>query len=92
MEDTAKTPGPAGYNAEKPKKSAPSFSMPGRTNLPTGKKIMNAAASDLLPQGVGHKSPAPGDHNVETVRANKPSAPGYTMGRRHSEYTTHLIA
>jgi hypothetical protein len=37
------------------------------------------------------KKPGPGAHSPEKVYVNKPSAPKYTLGSKHSEYITPLI-
>ena len=38
-----------------------------------------------------NKRPGPGSHSPEKVYANKPRAPKFSMGIRHSEYLTPLI-
>ena len=37
------------------------------------------------------KKPGPGAHSPEKVVANKPRAPQYSLGSKHSEYITPLI-
>ena len=37
------------------------------------------------------KKPGPGAYSPEKVTVNKPSAPGFSMGIRHSEYVAPLI-
>ena len=37
------------------------------------------------------KKPGPGAHSPEKVVVNKPRAPQYTLGVKHSEYITQLI-
>lgn len=38
-----------------------------------------------------HKIPGPGSHSPEKVYANKPCAPKFSMGIKHSDYLTPLI-
>jgi hypothetical protein len=76
--DMAKAPGPGTYQvpgAESVKKKAPSYTMQGRTFMPTDQS----------------KKPGPGAHSPEVVIMNKPRAPAYSLGSKHSEYITPLI-
>eukprot|EP00043_Microstomoeca_roanoka_P020897 m.254408 g.254408 ORF g.254408 m.254408 type:complete len:251 (+) comp18013_c0_seq1:114-866(+) len=74
--DNRKTPGPGTYNVtDAVKKKAPAFSMTGRTEMPGDKT----------------SKPGPGAHSPEKVTMHKTRAPAFSMGVRHSEYTTPLI-
>lgn len=94
-EDLAKTPGPGRYHAvpqityaTKP----PAYSMLGRSFMPGGK--MESAyefyihSSNLLDST---KKPGPGAYSPENVYLNKPAAPNFSLGIRHSEFETPLI-
>ena len=37
------------------------------------------------------KKPGPGAHRPENVKINKPIAPQYSLGVRHSEFTCPII-
>jgi hypothetical protein len=77
--DLAQTPGPAAYGSVHPStnKFKPSeYSMQGRTKMLQDKTIV----------------PGPGAYNPENVTVNKPHNARITMGIRHSEYITPLIA
>ena len=77
-EDLAKSPGPGRYNIVAPdvySKRSPAYSMLGRNYIP--EKSTN--------------TPGPGAYSPEKVTLNKPSAPKYSMGIRHSEYISPLI-
>lgn len=75
-DDSKKTPGPGTYKLSlKTKRSAPAYSMTSRSTMP----------------GDSTTKPGPGAHSPEKVTIDKKRAPGYSMGVRHSEYTTPLI-
>jgi len=80
-EDLAKTPGPAHYDVTNPNiyhTKRPVYTLVGRTSLP----------------GDATKKPGPGSHNIqESVAYLRRPQPGrHTIGVRHSEYITPLIA
>ncbi|XP_071792116.1 ciliary microtubule associated protein 1A-like [Asterias amurensis] len=78
-EDLSKTPGPGTYRVVEPsiyKKRDPLYSMTGRNTMP----------SDST------QKPGPGGHCPEKVIINKPQAPKFSFGVRHSEYTTPMIS
>jgi len=76
-DDLAKTPGPGKYNAsaEPIKTKPPAYSLQGRTYVPADNT----------------KKPGPGTHSPERVTVHKGKAPSYSMGVKHSDYTTPLI-
>lgn len=77
-EDLAKTPGPGNYRTVDPvvyKKRDPAYSMNQRSYMP----------------GDSTQKPGPGAHSPEKVYINKPSAPNFSLGIRHSEFITPLI-
>lgn len=77
-EDLAKTPGPGNYRTVCPsitKRKAPAYSMNSRNFMP----------------GDSTQKPGPGAHSPEKVVANKPTAPRFSLGIRHSEFITPLI-
>ena len=98
-EDLAKTPGPGRYNGVDPNvsgKKAPGYSMLGRSYMPGGKSIgpyifciVLTFFHPLLVDST--KKPGPGAHKPEGVTCNKPKAPSFSLGIRHSEYITPLI-
>eukprot|EP00055_Hartaetosiga_balthica_P009980 m.41088 g.41088 ORF g.41088 m.41088 type:complete len:258 (+) comp6978_c0_seq2:87-860(+) len=70
------SPAPGSYSASLcNKKLAPSFSMSGRTYMPDA----------------GTETPGPGQHALQRVDVTKSKAPAFSMGVKHSEYTTALI-
>ncbi|XP_056374009.1 outer dense fiber protein 3-like protein 2 isoform X2 [Hyla sarda] len=77
-EDLAFTPGPAHYNQTDNNsymKRGPAFSILGRHQTSKAESVL----------------PGPGAHSPEKVAIHKCKAPAYSMGIRHSEYTTPLI-
>jgi len=77
-EDLSKTPGPGQYNAVEPDKIRTrnaQYSLQGRSYMP----------------GDNTRKPGPGAHKPEAVRINKPQAPTYSLGIRHSEYVSPLL-
>ncbi|CAK8692727.1 unnamed protein product [Clavelina lepadiformis] len=77
-EDLAKTPGSARYSIVDPnmyRKRAPRYSMLARRYMPGDKTT----------------KPGPGAHYPEMVSINRPRAPHFSTGIRHSEYITPLI-
>lgn len=78
VEDLAKTPGPALYSvAEKntKRRQAPCYSMLARRYMPGDKTT----------------KPGPGAYHPETVSYNRPRAPQFSMGIRHSEFVTPFV-
>jgi len=74
--DNQKTPGPGTYNVSTSnRRRAAAYSMGSRTEMPTDKT----------------QSPGPGSHTPERVTMHKKRAPAFSMGVKHSEYTTPLI-
>lgn len=77
-EDLARTPGPGAYGVTQPdiyKNKPPGYSMTAKNHQP----------------GDTTQKPGPGAHSPERVYANKRSAPRFSFGIRHSEYTAPLI-
>lgn len=76
-DDLAKSPGPGKYNvaADAVKSRTPAYSLQGRTYVP----------------GDSTKKPGPGTHSPEKVNMTKRNGPSYSMGVKHSDYTTPLI-
>ena len=77
-EDLAKAPGPGRYHAMEPnryKGKAPQYSMLGRSYMP----------------GDSTKKPGPDVYRPEDVCINKPEAPKFSLGIRHSEFVTPVI-
>jgi len=76
-DDLAKTPGPGKYTSsvEGVKERKPAYSLQGRTYVPADNT----------------KKPGPGTHSPEKVAVHKKHAPAFSMGVRHSDYTTPLI-
>jgi len=77
-EDLAKTPGPGRYQTVDPstyKRKSPAYSMLQRNFMP----------------GDSTQKPGPGAHSPEKVELNKPVAPKFSLGIRHSEFVTPLI-
>lgn len=77
-EDLAKTPGSAKYSIVDPnsyRKRAPCYSMLARRYMPGDKT----------------QKPGPGAYYPEMVSINRPRAPQFSTGIRHSEYITPLI-
>lgn len=77
-EDLQKTPGPGNYNivsAGKYKQESPHYSMLGRNVMP----------------GDSTNKPGPGAHKPEMVKLNRPQAPGYSFGIKHTPYEAPLI-
>ncbi len=72
------TPGPGNYNVVIPgkyKQEPPHYSMLGRNVMPGDTTV----------------KPGPGSHSPEKVIINKPIAPGYSFGIRHTQYEAPLI-
>lgn len=77
-EDLSRTPGPGTYRVIEPfvyKDRSPLYSMTGRNMLPSD----------------GTRKPGPGAHSPEKVYMTRRSAPQYSFGILHSEYTAPLI-
>ncbi|KAM9292265.1 protein CIMAP1D-like [Gastrophryne carolinensis] len=77
-EDLASTPGPAHYHQTDNNlylRKGPAYSMLGRHQI---------AKSQIT-------TPGPGAYSPEKVTKNKGRAPAFSIGIRHSEYTTPLI-
>jgi len=79
FEDLSRTPGPGAYKVTEPsiyKTKPPGYSMAPRTNM----------------VGDTSQKPGPGAHHPEMhYNAIKRSAPGYSFGIRHSQYSGPLI-
>lgn len=45
----------------------------------------------FAPIAAGYKIPGPGSHSPEKVYVNKPCAPKFSMGIKHSDFLTPLI-
>ncbi|XP_027048877.1 outer dense fiber protein 3-like isoform X3 [Pocillopora damicornis] len=74
-EDLKKTPGPGTYEVTHPntsRKRMPAYTMNGRNYMPTDTTL----------------KPGPGQHSPEKVVYNKPTAPKFSFGIRHSDYMT----
>jgi hypothetical protein len=68
------------------KERKPAYSLQGRTYVPAGDFLIpRAHSSDNT------KKPGPGTHSPEKVAVHKKHAPAFSMGVRHSDYTTPLI-
>lgn len=77
-EDLSRTPGPCAYGVTHPeiyKTKTPSYSMTARNTAP----------------GDTTQKPGPGAHSPERVYVTKRSAPKFSFGIRHSQYTAPLI-
>ncbi|KAK3770859.1 hypothetical protein RRG08_036459 [Elysia crispata] len=77
-EDLSRTPGPGTYNTTIPnvyKNAPPQYSMTSRNVMP----------------GDSTLKPGPGAHSPENVYVTKKSAPRFTLGIRHSQYTAPMI-
>nr|AGI41309.1 outer dense fiber protein 3 [Cerebratulus lacteus] len=77
-EDLQKTPGPGSYQVTDPniyKSRAPYYTLSGRDTTPRDNT----------------KKPGPGAHSPEKVCITIKTAPAYSFGIRHSEYTAPLI-
>ncbi|XP_015776794.1 PREDICTED: outer dense fiber protein 3-like [Acropora digitifera] len=74
-EDLKKTPGPGTYEVTHPntnRRQMPAYTMNGRNYMPEDTTL----------------KPGPGQHSPEKVVYNKPTAPKFSFGVRHSDYIT----